>query len=529
MVVTLTHIHMKSLHKYYRLTAAVFVIALLFMPFISLSQSEGSGNVQKENRSLPEFSSIEAGSAFTIILRQGDPAVIVESDDNLNENIETLVEEGVLIINSAGIKNPTSLKVYVTAPDITDISLTGAARLQSEGVLGYPVLRISATGASRANIEVNVKELITEVNGASRMTIRGSANSHISEITGAASVNAMMLKTITTTAEVNGAGRMSVFAKNQITADLKDAGTLTYFDNPEIKKLRQTGEVTITLNNPDDAMPKQAEDEVGDIEIKVFEDGDSTIVKLGELGVHVDELEDMTRIELGRHDLEIDDEGNVKFKKHKKEKFDGHWGGFDIGINGLLDADNSLNTPDGYEFMDLRMEKSINVGINIFEQNFNIIEENFGMTTGIGLEWNNYRLHDRARVFLDEELAGYKYEGSDTNFVKSKFVTSYLTVPLMFEFQTNSHSKTNSFHVGFGVTSGLRIGTHTKIVHKNGDKDTEKDRGAASMNPFKIDLMARIGWGKINLYGKYALVKLFKENRGPEMYPFSVGISLVNW
>lgn len=520
---------MKSLHKYYRQTAAVTVIALLLLPFMSLGQTEGSGNVQKQNRPLPEFNAIEVGSAFTVVLRQGDPAVVVESDDNLNENIETLVNEGVLTINSGGIKNPTSLKVYVTAPNITDISLTGAARLQSEGALGYPVLRISATGASRTNIEINCQELVTEVTGASRMTLRGSANSHVSTVSGASNVNAMMLKTITTTAEVNGAGRMSVFAKNQIISNLRDAGSITYFDNPETKKIKQTGETVINLNNPDDAVPQQAQDEIGDIEIKVFEDGDSTLVKLGDLDIKVDELEDMTRIELGRHDLEIDDEGNVKFKRHKKEKFDGHWGGFDIGINGLLDKDNSLNTPDGYEFMDLKMEKSINIGMNIFEQNFNLIDENFGMTTGLGLEWNNYRLRDRARVFLDEELAGYMYEGSDTNFVKSKFVTTYLTVPLMFEFQTNSYSKTNSFHIGFGVTSGLRIGTHTKIVHENGDRDTEKDRGAASMNPFKLDLMARIGWGKINLYGKYALAKLFKDGKGPELYPFSVGITLVNW
>jgi hypothetical protein len=54
-------------------------------------------------------------------------------------------------------------------------------------------------------------------------------------------------------------------------------------------------------------------------------------------------------------------------------------------------------------------------------------------------------------------------------------------------------------------SSGLRIGTHTKFVYENGDKETDKERGASSMNPFKLDLMARIGWGKINLYGKYAL------------------------
>jgi hypothetical protein len=34
------------------------------------------------------------------------------------------------------------------------------------------------------------------------------------------------------------------------------------------------------------------------------------------------------------------------------------------------------------------------LAVNIFEQNFNLIEENFGLTTGLGIEWNNYRLND---------------------------------------------------------------------------------------------------------------------------------------
>jgi len=521
---------MKPLLKRRITSLTLIAIAVSMLPFFTFSQTEGSGTVQKQNRPLPPFTKIEVGSAFTVILSTGEPNVIVETDDNLGQNIETLVNDGVLQINSSGIKNPTSLKVYVTAPNITDIGLSGAARLESKGVLEFPVLHLSATGASRANIEVSSQEVITEVSGASRVTLRGTATTHISEVSGASSVNALMMKTITTTAEVTGAGRMSVFAKNQLNAEVKDAGTISYFDNPEIKKIKQSGNSVITLNNPDDAMPTQSEEVVGDIEIKVFEDGDSTFVKIGDIDVHVNEMDDMTKIGIGRHDLEIDDEGNVKLKRHKKEKYDGHWGGVDLGINGLLDADNTLNTPEGFEFMDLKMEKSINFALNIFEQNFNLIDENFGLTTGLGLEWNNYRFRNNAVITdLDETFDGFLDEGSDLSYIKSKLVTTYLTLPVMFEIQTNSYSKTNSFHLGVGVLSGLRIGTHTKLVYENGDKKTDKNRGSSAMSPFKMDLMARIGWGKINIYGKYSLVELFKDNRGPELYPFSVGISLVNW
>ncbi len=521
---------MKSLSTILTTFTAFLSLAVISLPFASQAQTEGSGNIQKESRPVPHFDKIEVGSAFTVFLSKGDPSVIIETDDNLNQNIETLVEDGTLVINSSGIKNPTSLKVYVTSPNITNIELSGAARLESKNLLEYPVLNIEAAGASRANIEVNTQQLTTEVTGASRVTLRGNAVNHISEVTGASSVNAMMLKTITTTADVKGAGRMSIFAKNQINADVKDAGTITYFDNPDIKRLRQTGESVINLNNPDNAMPKESDDVLGnDIEIKVFDDGDSTFVKLKDLQVRVNEGDNSTKIGVGRHDIEIDDDGNIKVKHEKKEKFDGHWGGVDLGVNGLVYSDNSMNPPAAYKFLDQKMERSANFAINIFEQNFNLIKENFGLTTGLGLEWNNYRLADNTVVNPDG-LTGYFGSEEDTNWIKSKIVTTYLTLPLMFEVQTNSMSKINSFHLGIGVLSGLRIGTHTKVVYnEGGDKQTDKVHGAASMNPFKLDLMARIGWGKINLYGKYAITQLFKDDRGPEAFPFSVGISLINW
>ncbi len=523
---------MKSSANHSIATFAAMLLVVMLFPLLTIGQQEGSGNVQKNERQIPQFDKIIVGSAFTVILKKGETSVVVESDDNLQQEIETLVTNGVLQIDSKGIRNPTSLNVYVSSPNISSIELTGAARLKSEGVLDYPSLKISGNGASRANIEIRCNNLVTEAIGATRITYRGEAIEHTATIGGASAINALMLKTEKTTAEVSGAGRISVFAKSLLNTNITGAGLVTYFDNPDVKSLRKTGNSTINLNNPEDAMPKHSTEDIdSNIEVRVFDDGDTVLVKLGNLDIKVDDANDYTKIGIGNHDLEIDDDGNVKLKKKEKvRKFDGHWGGFDLGINGLLDADNSLNVVKGYEYLDLKMEKSINVAINVYEQNFNIIGNKFGMTTGLGLEWNNYRFQNRAIIeTLDDSLTGYIATDNDRSYLKSKLVTSYLTLPVMFEFQTNSKSKANSFHVGVGVLSGLRIGTHTKLKTENGRGDSDKQFGSTAMNPFKLDLMARLGWGKLNLYGKYSLISLFKENRGPELYPFSVGLSLVSW
>jgi hypothetical protein len=111
---------------------------------------------------------------------------------------------------------------------------------------------------------------------------------------------------------------------------------------------------------------------------------------------------------------------------------------------------------------------------------------------------------------------------------KSKLVNTYLTLPLMLEVQTNKHSKANSFHLSAGVVGGWRIGTHAKYVYDDGSRQKDKDRRDFYMNPFKLDAIAKIGWGVLNLYATYSLTPMFQKNKGPELYPFSIGICLTD-
>ena len=83
---------MKARLKHTKTSLFLTVLMMLVLPLTSFSQDEGSGNVQKEGRNLPEFNKIEVGSAFTLYLTQGEPSVMVETDDNLKDNIETLVD-----------------------------------------------------------------------------------------------------------------------------------------------------------------------------------------------------------------------------------------------------------------------------------------------------------------------------------------------------------------------------------------------------------------------------------------------------
>jgi hypothetical protein len=213
-----------------------------------------------------------------------------------------------------------------------------------------------------------------------------------------------------------------------------------------------------------------------------------------------------------------------------------------------------MSFPKDYEYLDLRMAKSTVVNINVFEQNVPLSRnQKFGTLTGLGMSFNNYRFSKNTRLNSDSsELIGYIDQGISIR--KSKLTAFYFNVPVLFEFQTNSRHKKNSFHVATGMIMNVRLSSHTKIYYDEWNKEfdvtkynpesdsyetvftaTSPDHAKAKdfddfyVQPFKFDATLRIGWGFINLFTTLSVNQMFKQDKGPELYPWTVGITLVNF
>jgi hypothetical protein len=78
-----------------------------------------------------------------------------------------------------------------------------------------------------------------------------------------------------------------------------------------------------------------------------------------------------------------------------------------------------------------------------------------------------------------------------------------------------------------GVIGGVRLGSHTKNVYSsNGGNHKPKSYDDFDLQPFKLDATARIGWGPLNIYANYSLIEMFRNDRSPELYPFTIGLIL---
>lgn len=121
---------------------------------------------------------------------------------------------------------------------------------------------------------------------------------------------------------------------------------------------------------------------------------DSTVIKIGNINlVGIYTNRDTTKIASGTRELYIAEDGNnISLKRSKTPKFNGHWGGVDLGLNGFFLPDFKTSLPKDLEYFNLRTTKSVVVNVNFYEQNIAFTKnKKLGMVTGLGLSWNNYR------------------------------------------------------------------------------------------------------------------------------------------
>lgn len=271
---------------------------------------------------------------------------------------------------------------------------------------------------------------------------------------------------------------------------------------------------------------------LGENEVLIIEEnGDTIRVKLGSKGISIVEGEDGTAINIiemeeEEEEEEENEEGTVSTRKRSK-KFKPHFAGFEMGLNNYLTPDFSMNLPQDQRFMDLNTGRSWNFNLNILEYGIGLGTDKVGVVTGLGFEWTNYMFDNQNSIRKDETGAIAEYVPEQAgNIIKSKFNMTYITAPLLLEFQIPAGKK--RIHLSGGLIGGVKIASNTKIKYEiSGEKSKEKAKGDYNLAPLRYGVTARIGYRAINFYANYYLTPLFSENDGPELYPFSIGLCLI--
>lgn len=118
------------------------------------------------------------------------------------------------------------------------------------------------------------------------------------------------------------------------------------------------------------------------------------------------------------------------------------------------------------------------------------------------------------------------------HFKKTKLGNVWLEAPVELRWVANPLQSSKSFKAALGVKLGTMVSAYTKgkdwetADDKSiyGAKYRMKERSKRFFNNTRLAATARVGFGPVSLYGAYQITSLFKENLGPDVRPYSIGL-----
>ena len=258
---------------------------------------------------------------------------------------------------------------------------------------------------------------------------------------------------------------------------------------------------------------------IGDI-VTVEDTDDETVIRIGKKAVKILEQGDHTEVRIFEDEFEESDD-----PAERRKSFDGHLGGIEIGYNNFTSGKWLSNETPVEGWLDLNTAKSTSFNI-IFPPVSLGFTRHFGLVTALGVNFNNYRFDGNNSIVVNGEgIVTPSYPADPIRFDKSKLATVYGILPVMLEVQIPV-SYSSTINLGAGVTGAVKLGSHTKVVYHDDGKQKDKNRDDFNLNLLRYGVTARAGYEMVQVYGTCWLSPMFEKGRGPELYPFEIGLAL---
>ncbi len=119
-----------------------------------------------------------------------------------------------------------------------------------------------------------------------------------------------------------------------------------------------------------------------------------------------------------------------------------------------------------------------------------------------------------------------------TRFKKYKLATAFLEAPVELRYTARPQTPKKSFKAAAGVKVGTMLSAVVKgknLLNGSGqsiNNFTSKEKSKRFFNSTRISLTGRMGYGNLSIFGTYQINALIKEGFGPDVRPYSIGLTL---
>ncbi|MGK7393114.1 MAG: head GIN domain-containing protein [Candidatus Cyclobacteriaceae bacterium M3_2C_046] len=209
-------------------------LALLLLTCSCNLPEKGNGNIISQNRELPYFEEIDIQGNYEVVLHHhNNPGLIITTDQNLQQYIQTQVNDGRLRIrNTTSLKSTENIIVEIYFSNLKKISSAGASLVSNKDIIKSPALSIDFPGTGIINLEIETDHLQIDLSGAGLISLLGYASVQELDLTGAGNVNAYNLVSNEIKVKLDGMGAAELFVRQKLDAQINGIGNIKYRGNP---------------------------------------------------------------------------------------------------------------------------------------------------------------------------------------------------------------------------------------------------------------------------------------------------------
>ena len=219
------------------LLACILLLPLSACSFLG-NCVEGEGEPITKEIKIDQFNKIELSSIGKVYLKQADEQkVTISAQENIIALLETKVKGDEWDIEfERCVKSEHPIEIYIESPEINEIEIEGSGEVISKGTLEGDMMELSIDGSGTINLDLNVKELNSEINGAGDLKLKGTTKLHDIEINGSGDIAAYDLKSDESDIEINGSGDVKVNVSYSLKVEINGSGDVYY--KGEVKEIK---------------------------------------------------------------------------------------------------------------------------------------------------------------------------------------------------------------------------------------------------------------------------------------------------
>jgi putative autotransporter adhesin-like protein len=238
----------------------VFISSVLFL-FASCKKEnrcdciKRTGDIITVTRDLKKFDRLFVEQNVNVFIIQDTVTEVkVEAGENIEPLIQTVVEDGILIIRnknrcnwSRSYKKP--LNVYIKTPGLKYIHSNGTGNIKSVNTITVDSFDVRIENSGNIELTVNSGQVISHIYGAGDLTLHGTSSEHLCSIGGASFLYASDLTTNYTWIQSFTLGLCYVKTSGLLTYRIDDKGDIYCYGHPTtVQKISNQGKGQLLLN-----------------------------------------------------------------------------------------------------------------------------------------------------------------------------------------------------------------------------------------------------------------------------------------